>query len=170
MILGLSTPTFTLVHVVLSLVGIFAGLVVLGGMLRSRRLEGWTAIFLWTTVLTSVTGFLFPFKEVLPSHVVGIVSLLALAPALVGLYVYRLAGRWRAIYVVTAVFALYLNCFVGVVQAFLKVPFLHALAPQQTELPFVLAQLAVLVILATLGFRAVRAFHPAPAATGLRAA
>src|ERR1700694_2762299 len=143
MILGISTSTFTLVHVVLSLLGIFTGLVVLFGMFSSKRLTGWTALFLATTVLTSVTGFFFPLDHLLPSHIVGIVSLVVLAAAIVALYVYRLAGAWRWLYVASAVLALYLNAFVGVVQAFLKVPFLNALAPKQTELPFLIAQIVV---------------------------
>src|SRR3989442_6222076 len=129
MILGISTSTFTLVHVVLSLVGIFAGLVVLFGMFSSKRLNGWTALFLATTVLTSVTGFFFPFDHLLPSHIVGILSLIVLGAAIVALYVYRLAGSWRWICVVGFAVALYLNVFVAVVQAFQKLPFLKPLAP-----------------------------------------
>ena len=161
MVLGLSLAAFTQLHVILSLIGIGAGIVVLFGMLGGKRRPGWTALFLATTVLTSVTGFLFPFQQLLPSHIVGIISLVALAIALFALYVRRLAGSWRWIYVVTAVFALYLNCFVGVVQAFLKQPFLKPLAPTQTEPPFVIAQGVVLLIFVVLGFLAVRAFHPA---------
>ncbi len=114
MILGLSTSAFTLFHVVLSLVGISAGLIVLFGMFNSKRLDGWTALFLATTILTSATGFLFPRDHILPSHVVGIVSLIVLAVAILARYVYRLAGRWRWIYVVGAVVALYLryHCFI----------------------------------------------------------
>jgi hypothetical protein len=161
MVFGMSLAAFTQLHVILSLVGIGAGIVVLFGMLGGKRLPGWTALFLATTVLTSVTGFLFPFRQLLPSHIVGIISLVALAIALFALYVRRLAGSWRWIYVVTAVFSLYLNCFVGVVQAFLKQPFLKPLAPTQTEPPFVVAQAIVLLIFVVLGFLAVRAFHPA---------
>lgn len=161
MILGMSVSTFTFVHTALSLVGIVAGLVVMFGMLKAKRLVGWTALFLITTILTSVTGFFFPSSQILPSHVVGVLSLIVLAFALAGLYVYRLSGSWRWVYVATAVFALYLNCFVGVVQAFLKVPLLNALAPTQKELPFLIAQGAVLLIFVFLGFKAVRSFHPA---------
>lgn len=161
MILGMSLSTFTQLHVALSLVGILTGLMVLAGLLRSRVAGGVTATFLVTTILTSATGFLFPVKELLPSHIVGIISLVALAIALFALYVRRLAGSWRWIYVVTAVFSLYLNCFVGVVQAFLKQPFLKPLAPTQSEPPFVIAQAIVLLIFVVLGFLAVRAFHPA---------
>jgi len=160
MILGISTSTFTLVHVVLSLVGIFAGLVALFGMFSSKRLTGWTALFLATTVLTSVTGFFFPLDHLLPSHIVGILSLVVLAVAILALYAYHLAGSWRWIYVAGAVVALYLNVFVGVVQAFQKVPPLSALAPTQSEPPFVITQLVVLVIFIALGVFAVRSFHP----------
>src|SRR5256712_2136173 len=146
MILGISTSTFTLVHVVLSLVGIFAGLVVLFGMFSSKKLNGWTALFLATTVLTSVTGFFFPFDHLLPSHIVGILSLVVLAVAILALYAYHLAGSWRWIYVVGTAVALYLNVFVGVVQAFQKVPLFSALAPTQSEPPFVITQVVVLVI------------------------
>ena len=166
MILGMSIPTFTFVHTALSLVGIFTGLVVLFGMFGSKRLEGWTAVFLVTTVLTSVTGFFFPFEKILPSHIFGVLSLLVLAVTLAALYVYRLAGSWRWLYVATAVFALYLNVFVGVVQAFGKVPFLNALAPTQKDPPFIIAQAVVLLLFTYFGIRAVRLFHPAAAASG----
>jgi hypothetical protein len=160
MILGMSTSTFTLVHVVLSLVGIFAGLVVVFGMLGSKRLDGWTALFLATTVLTSVTGFFFPFDKILPSHIVGIISLVVLAIAILALYALHLAGPWRWIYVVSADVALYLNAFVGVVQAFQKVPLLASLAPTQSEPPFLIAQAVVLMIFVGLGIAAVRSFRP----------
>ncbi len=133
-------------------------------MLGSKRLDGWTALFLATTVLTSVTGFFFPADRLLPSHIVGIISLVALAAAIVALYAYRLAGSWRWIYVTAAVVALYLNVFVGVVQAFQKLPFLQRLAPTQSELPFLAAQLIVLAVLIVLGFVALRRFHPATSA------
>ena len=170
MILGISTSTFTLVHVVLSLLGIFAGLVVLFGMFSSKRLNGWTALFLATTVLTSATGFFFPFDHLLPSHIVGLLSLVVLAVAILALYAYHLAGAWRWIYVAGTVVALYLNVFVGVVQAFQKVPPLSALAPTQSEPPFVIAQVVVLVIFIVLGVFAVRSFHPelnAPASSAV---
>jgi len=165
MILGMSTSTFTLVHVVISLIGIAAGLVVLFGMIDSKKLPGWTALFLATTVLTSVTGFFFPRDHILPSHIVGIISLVLLGLAIVGLYVYHLAGAWRWIYVTGAVMALYLNCFVGVVQAFQKVPFLQALAPTQSEPPFLVAQVVVLGAFIVLGIVAARRFHPGPKAS-----
>jgi hypothetical protein len=160
MILGLSTPAFTLFHVVLSLVGIFAGAMTLIGMLGSKRLNGWTALFLITTLLTSVTGFFFPADKILPSHVVGGLSLVILAVAIVALYFFRLAGFWRRLYVASAFAALYLNVFVGVVQAFLKVPTLNALAPTQSEPPFLIAQSVVLLIFIVLGVVALRVFHP----------
>ena len=160
MILGMSTSTFTAVHVVLSLIGIVAGIVVLAGMLRARRPAGWTALFLATTVLTSVTGFFFPVDHLLPSHIVGIISLVVLAIALLALYGYRLAGSWRWLYVGSAVLALYLNVFVGVVQAFEKLPVLSRLAPTQSEPPFLVAQVVVLAIFAVLGIRAGIRFRP----------
>jgi hypothetical protein len=170
MILGMSISTFTWVHVVLSLIGIVSGLLVLFGMLGGRKFAGLTALFLATTVLTSVTGFLFPFVQFLPSHIVGVISLVVLAAALVGLYVYGLGGAWRWIYVVGAVTALYLNVFVGVVQAFQKLSFLQPLAPTQSEPPFVVAQVVVLVIFVALGAVAMRSFHPASAIGAMRAA
>jgi len=160
MILGMSIATFTTVHVILSLIGIASGIVVLFGMLGARRLDGLTAIFLATTVLTSVTGFLFPHDRLLPSHIVGIISLVALALAILALYVYGLAGSWRWIYVATAVVALYLNVFVAVVQAFQKLPALHSLAPTQSEPPFLIAQAVVLAIFVVLGGIALKAFRP----------
>jgi uncharacterized membrane protein SirB2 len=160
MILGMSISTFTLVHTVLSLIGIASGIIVLLGMLDAKRLGGWTMLFLATTVLTCVSGFFFPSDHVLPSHIVGIITLVALAAAILAIYAYRLAGSWRWIYVIGAVVALYLNVFVGVVQAFLKLPFLQPLAPTQSEPPFLIAQLVVMAIFVVLGFLAVRRFHP----------
>jgi len=161
MILGMSLSTFTLLHVALSLIGIASGLVVLAGWLRSQPQGGVAAIFLATTVLTSVTGFFLPFDRLLPSHIVGILSLVVLVIALTALYGMQLIGPWRWIYVVTAHIALYLNVFVLVVQAFLKVPALHAIAPTQSDPAFAVAQAVVLASFVWLGFRAVRAFHPA---------
>jgi hypothetical protein len=160
MVLGMSLASFTLVHVVLSLIGIVTGFVVLAGMLRSQRLPGWTAVFLVTTILTSVTGFLFPFEKLLPSHIFGIISLVVLAVTLHALYVRRLAGAARWLYVSTALFALYLNVFVLVVQIFVKIPFFKALAPTQAEPPFAVAQGIVLLAFLFLGYGAVRSFHP----------
>src|ERR1700674_5629729 len=160
MILGMSTSTFTAVHVVLSLIGIFTGVVVLLGMLGAKRLDGLTTVFLATTVLTSVTGFFFHSASFGPPHVVGVISLVVLAIAILALYLYRLAGAWRWIYIIGAVVALYLNVFVGVVQAFQKLPALAALAPTQSEPPFLVAQLVVLAVFALLGLAAVKRFHP----------
>jgi len=159
MILGLTTSTFTLVHVLLSLVGIGSGILVAYGMLLGKRFDGATAIFLLTTVLTSLTGFLFPFEHLLPSHVVGIISLVALAIAIVARYGLHLTGAWRPLYVVCSVLALYLNVFVLVVQVFLKVPAVHALAPTQKEPPFLVVQLIVMALFVVLGIFAVKKFH-----------
>lgn len=152
--------TFTLIHVGISLVAILSGFAVLCGMLAAKRLDGWTAVFLVTTVLTSATGFFFPFHGVTPAIVVGIISSLVLAAAIFARYLRRLAGMWRKTYVVTSVLALYFNVFVLIVQAFQKIPALKEIAPTQNESPFKLAQLGVLVaflvlgILATIRFRA----------------
>jgi hypothetical protein len=161
MILGMSISSFTTLHVVISLIGIASGIIVLLGMLGGRHLGGLTEIFLATTVLTSVTGFMFPFSQLLPSHVFGIISLIVLALALLALYAFHLTAAWRAVYVVSALIALYLNVFVGVVQAFQKLPALQGLAPTQSEPPFLIAQLVVLAVFVVSGFLAVRAYHPA---------
>ena len=138
--------TFTLVHVIISLIGIGSGLVVMVGLLTGRRLNGWTALFLASTVATSVTGFFFPFHGFTPAIAVGIISLFLLAVALLARYGRRLVGAWRWIYVVTAMVALYLNVFVLIVQLFQKVPALKALAPTQSEPPFLVTQLFVLAL------------------------
>lgn len=160
-ILGMSLSAFTQFHVALSLIGILSGLVVLLGMLGSKPLHAVTALFLITTVLTSLTGFLFPFHGVTPGIVIGILSLIALLPAILARYAFHYAGGWRATYVVASVVALWFNVFVLIVQSFEKVPSLHALAPTQTESPFKIAQLVVLIAFIVLGIRAVRKFHPA---------
>lgn len=154
--------TYTILHVLISLVGIASGLIVMFGLLAGRRLDGWTAIFLLTTVLTSVTGFGFPVHEFLPSHAVGILSLVVLAVTIPARYTFRLAGSWRWVYVIGAMVALYFNVFVLIVQLFLKVPALKALAPTQSEPPFALAQGAVLVLFVILTVAAVLKFRPAP--------
>ena len=161
MILGMSVAAFTKLHVIISLIGIASGFVIVWGLWTARRFAGWTALFLTTTTLTSATGFMFPLKQVGPPHVVGAISLAVLAVALYALYERRLAGRWRWIYVVAAVAALYLNAFVGVVQAFQKIPFFNALAPTRTELPFAIAQLLTLGIFVFSGILGVRQFRPA---------
>ena len=163
MILGMSIATFTLVHTVLSLVGIVAGLVVAGGLVTGTRLDRWAAVFMVTTVLTSVTGFGFPFDKVLPSHVVGIVSLVVLAAAIVADYVKHRAGAWRTTYAVGVVVATYLNVFVLVAQLFKRIPVLFLLAPTQSEPPFALTQGLVLVLFVWLGVAAAKGFRPAPA-------
>jgi hypothetical protein len=160
MVLGMSLAAFTLFHVILSLIGIVAGLIVMFGLWASKRMPAMTAVFLATTILTSVTGFLFPFKAFGPPHAVGVISLIVLVFTVLGLYVYRLAGRWRAIYVSTAVLALYLNSFVGVVQAFQKIPFLNRFAPQGNEPPIAVAQALVLVLFVLAGWLAVKRFRP----------
>jgi hypothetical protein len=160
MILGLSTSMFTTVHVIISLVGILSGLVVVFGWLGGKAQHGWTAVFLVTTVLTSVTGFFFPFTSLGPSQIVGIISLVVLAAAIAALYVFHLEGFWRWVYIVGATMALYFNCFVGVVQAFQKLPFLQQLAPNQSEPPFLIAQIAVLLIFIVLGALSIKRFHP----------
>ncbi len=165
MILGMTTSTFTLVHVLLSLAGIATGFIVVYGLLTGKRFNRWTAGFLVTAVLTSVTGFLFPVEHLLPSHVIGIISLVVLAVAILARYALHLARAWRWIYVVCAVFALYLNVFVAVVQSFLKVPALKTLAPTQKEPPFVVAQLAVMALFIVLGIFAVKKFRTEPVAT-----
>jgi hypothetical protein len=164
MILGMTTSTFTLVHVLISLAGIGSGLIVVYGLLTAKRLDGWTAIFLVTTILTSLTGFLFPVEHILPSHIVGIISLVVLAVALVARYARHMERSWRWIYVVCAVLALYLNVFVAVVQSFMKIPAVHALAPTQKEPPFLIAQLAVMAIFAVIGIFAVKKFRIEPIA------
>jgi len=162
MVLGLSLPTFTAVHVLISLVGIISGLIAMAGLLRSSIARGWTPLFLLTTILTSVTGFLFPFTGLMPSHVVGIISLVLLAIAVFALYVQRLRGRWRAAYVVTALLSLYLNIFVLIVQLFQKVGPLKALAPTQSEPPFLAVQgVTLLFFVAVIIFSAMR-FRPTP--------
>lgn len=156
--------TFTLIHTLLSVVGIFAGLVVAGGLVAGKQLDGWTAVFLVTTVLTSVTGFGFPFVTLLPSHVVGIVSLVILPIVIVARYGKHLAGGWRTVYVVGTVLALYLNAFVLFVQLFRRLPALIVAAPTQKEPPFVVTQLVVLVLFIWLGRAALKGFRGESAA------
>jgi hypothetical protein len=153
---------FTLAHVVISLVGIGSGLVVVAGLLAAKRLDAVTALFLASTALTSLTGFGFPFDHLLPSHVVGLLSLVVLTVAVYARYARHLAGGWRSVYVGTAVTALYLNVFVLIVQAFLKVPVLNAAAPTQSEPPFLVAQLIALVFFAALGVAATVRFRREP--------
>src|ERR1700704_2003314 len=165
MILGLSLSTFVLVHVIISLVGIAAGFVVMFGMLGSNRMPGWTAIFLLLTILTSATGFLIPplvSDKLLPSHIIGILSLLLLAIACLALYGLKLSGMWRWIYVVTALVSLYFNVFVLVIQSFLKVPVLSAVAPGNPPAGpvFAIVQGIVLLFFVLVTIGAIRRFHP----------
>jgi hypothetical protein len=152
-----------MVHVVISLIGIVSGLVVLSGLFGSNRMPGLTALFLVTTILTSATGFLFPFEKLLPSHMIGILSLVLLAIACIALYVMKLSGAWRWIYVVTAMAALYFNVFVLVIQSFLKIGPLHALAPSvpPSEPPFAVVQGIVLLFFVVTIIGTARRFRPA---------
>jgi hypothetical protein len=159
---GIPTDSLLQIHVVLSLIGIASGLVVLYGLLKGEPLAGWTALFLVTTILTGVTGFpLAPFGFD-PARAVGVILLVLLAAAVAARYAFHLAGAWRWIYIVSAVMALYLNVFVGVIQAFQKLLFLQPLAPTQTEPPFQITQLVVLAIFIVLGVLAVVRFRPTP--------
>jgi hypothetical protein len=158
---NLAMTTFGMVHTLISLVGIVSGFVVVLGMFDGKRLDGWTAVFLLSTVLTSATGFGFPFGVLLPSHKIGIISLVVLALAIVARYVRHLAGGWRRTYVISAVVAFYFNCFVLVVQLFRRVTVLQELAPTQSEPPFAVAQVVVLVLFIWIGIRSVKRFHPA---------
>jgi len=165
MILGfIPLSAFTILHVIISLIAIASGVIVLIAMLASHRLVGLTEVFLGTTILTSATGFLFPIKGFTPALGTGIVSLIVVAVALIALYARHLHGGWRWIYVATAVAALWFNVLVLIVQAFLKVPSLHALAPNGNEPPFVIAQSAALALLLVLGLIAVFKCRPGPAA------
>jgi hypothetical protein len=161
MIIGLSIYTFTIIHVIISLVAIASGIVVLVGMLGANRLRGWTALFLVTSILTSVTGFMFPINGFTPAIGTGIVSILVLGVALIALYAKHLVGSWRWIYVTAAATALYFNVLVLIVQSFQKVPALHALAPTQSEPPFLIAQGSALVVFLVVGFFAASRFRPA---------
>src|SRR5947209_12413106 len=165
MILGMSLSVFTAVHVIISLIAIAAGVIVMFGLLGSNRRPGWTATFLLFTILTSATGFLFPFDKLLPSHVLGIISLVLLTIACIALYVMKLSGAWRWIYVLSAMVALYLNVFVLVIQSFMKLAPLHALAPSipPSEPPFAIAQGILLLFFIVVIIGAVRRFRPAPA-------
>jgi hypothetical protein len=162
-ILGMSLSLFTRIHVAISVIAIAAGLVAVRGMLAARVLRAVTALFLITTLLTSLTGFLFPFNGITPGIVIGILSVILLLAAVLALYTFHLAGAWRSIYVICSVIALWFNVFIFIVQSFEKVPAFHALAPTQTEPPFKIAQIFALAIFVLLGIFAVRKFHPAPA-------
>lgn len=161
MIVGLSIQDFTLLHVAITLVAIASGMIVLFGMLGAHRLPGWTALFLVTTILTSVTGFMFPIHGFTPALGVGIISMVILAIALLALYSKHLAGAWRWIYVATAVTALWFNVFVLIVQSFQKIAALRALAPTQTEPPFLVTEGVALAAFLVLGILAASRFRPA---------
>ena len=165
MVLGMSLATFTLAHVIISLIGIVAGLIVMYGLFGSNRMPGLTGVFLLFTILTSATGFLFPFTKLLPSHMIGILSLVLLAIACIALYGMKLAGAWRWIYVLTALLALYFNVFVLVIQSFLKIPALTALAPGNPPSGpvFGVVQGIVLVFFILMIIGAIRRFRPVPA-------
>lgn len=163
MTLGLSLPTFTMFHVVLSLIGIASGLLVITEMLRSRISSMWSAVFLITTLATVLTGFLFPVEKILPSHIVGILTAVALLLAIAALYVFKLRGPWRGTYVVSAVVALYFNVFVAIVQSFEKIAVLHEIAPTQSAPAFKIVQLtalALFLLLGVLAFRKTRVVAP----------
>jgi hypothetical protein len=160
MILGMSLEAFTLFHVVVSLLAIAAGFVVLFSMFSAKVPRGWTGLFLALTALTSASGYLFPATKVLPSHIVGALTLAVVALAALALYRFQLTRSWRWIYVTCSLIALYLNVFVGVVQSFLKVPLVNALAPTQAEPPFLIAHVAVLLTFVFAGIAALRTFHP----------
>ena len=160
MIFGMTT--FTFVHVLLSLVAIVAGIVVVAGLLTARTFGGWTVVFLATMLATDITGFGFPFAQLLPSHITGIISLIALAIAMLARYVFHLVRAWRWLYVVGAVIALYLDVFVLIVQLFIKVPAIHSLAPTQSEPPFLITQVVVLLLFIAVGIAGAIKFRVRP--------
>lgn len=162
MVLGMSLHAFTVLHVLISFVAIASGVIVMRGLLTSRRMDGLTAFFLLTTALTDITGLLFPFHGVTPAIKLSVISLVVLAIAIVARYPLHLG--WRKTYVITACASLYFNFFVLVVQSFEKIPALHALAPTQKEPPFAIAQIALLLIFVVLTALAVKRFHPEPQA------
>lgn len=167
MFFGMTPQVFG--HTLISLAGIASGFVVAYGLITAKRLDGWTSIFLWTTAMTSVTGFMLPADRILPSHIVGAMSLVVLAIAFYARYSRQLAGFWRLIYVVTAMLALYLNVFVLVAQLFMKVPELKAMAPTQSEPPFALAQAVVLLFFVALAITAAIRFRNVNEMGGARA-
>jgi hypothetical protein len=164
MVLGMPLSTFTQLHVIISLIAIGSGIVVVLGMFAAKRLDALTGVFLVTTLLTSLTGFLFPYEGVTPGIILGIISVVVLIPAFYARYGAHLAGTWRGTYVITSVIALYLNLFVLVAQLFKKVPALHALAPTQSEGPFKAAQGTLLILFIIVTVLAVKKFRVAPTA------
>jgi magnesium-transporting ATPase (P-type) len=159
----MTTSTFTLVHTVLSIVALVAGIIVVMGLLASKSSNGWTAVYLVTAVATSATGFGFASPSFMPSHWVGVISLVVLLAAILARYVFHFAGSWRLIYAVSMVLSVYFLVFVAIAQAFLKVPALRAMAPTQSEPPFAIAQGVCLVIFIALAIAAARKFHPVAA-------
>jgi len=160
MILGMSTAEFTLLHVIISVIAIVSGFIALGGMYANKYLPGWTALFLLTTALTSITGFFFPNAKITPGQVFGALTLIIMVPTLIGLYGFHLRSAWRWIYTGGAVIILYLNVFVLVAQTFAKVAVLQPLAPTQSEPPFLITELVVLAVFVVLGILALVRFHP----------
>lgn len=165
MLLGLSLPVFTAVHVIISLVAIGTGIIVAVGMLSSLRLPTLTAVFLSTTLLTSLTGFLFPWKGITPGIILGVISVAILIPVISARYTFHMSGSWRGVYVLGSVAALFFNVLVLITQSFEKVPALHALAPNGNEPAFLVAQVLSLAVFAALGTLAFRRFHPAMVVT-----
>jgi hypothetical protein len=168
MMLGMSLETFTIFHVAISVIAILSGFVVVFGLLGGKRLDGSTAVFLTTAVLTSVTGFLFPFEKVTPGIILGCISLVVLGVAIAARYAFHMIGAWRSVYASLATVALYLNCFVLVAQAFEHVPALHPFAPTGTEPPFLVTQLVVMAAFLVVGTLATKRFRRA--APGTKAA
>ncbi|NAW63696.1 hypothetical protein [Photobacterium halotolerans] len=160
---------FLLIHVVLSIIALIAGFVAMLSVLAAKHLKGWTTLFLLTTLATSLTGFILPADQLLPSHIIGLLSLLTLGLAIYAWYIKKLQLRWRATYAITATITLYFNTFVAVVQIFLKIPGLRALAPTQTELPFIMVQTLVFLLFVVIGLKATKRL-PAlpPTATKIR--
>jgi len=159
MVLGMSLSTYTILHVILSLIGIGSGFIVLFGLINGRLLSPWNAVFLVTTILTSLTGFGFPNDKVTPGIILGILSMIVLAIALVALYVFHLKGGWRRTYAITAMIALYFNIFVLIAQTFEHIPAFLVLAPTGTETPFKVAQTLLLVLFAVLITAAAKKFR-----------
>jgi hypothetical protein len=159
MILGMSLSTYTALHVIISLIGIGSGFIVLFGLINGKLLSPWNVVFLVTTILTSLTGFAFPNDKVTPGIILGVLSLIVLAIALLALYVFHLRGGWRRTYAITSMIALYFNVFVLIAQIFEHVPAFHALAPTGTETPFKVAQLLLLVLFAVLIGAAAKKFR-----------
>ena len=162
MVLGMSLSAYTTLHVIISLIGIGSGFIVLFGLIGGRLLSPWNGVFLVTTILTSLTGFAFPNDKVTPGIILGVLSMIVLAIALVALYVFHLRGGWRRTYAITAMIALYFNVFVLIAQTFEHVPAFHALAPTGTETPFKAAQTLLLILFAVLITTAAKKFRTPP--------